>query len=252
MSGPNTTVASRLAAARTKNALQLQASSSADASYTSEYKRFQAWVREHGAIDDGDRYINRSNIDLYFSEHVASTRTGVRNTIRRIVQALQWYSDKKENPGAGFQVESDAVTLAIESNLERQKNSENTNPGADPHRGLKDVLPVSDRLKMMDYIYRDRLDWGPASVSFTWGNNAAVRGGSTRNLVFADMNLSNGYGPEEEGPMSRTLFLIMRKGGLHKDRFTADKQVACWHHCQYKLCSVFSLSMWALWNLSTE
>jgi hypothetical protein len=105
---------------------------------------------------------------------------------------------------------------------------------------------------MMDYIYGNRNDWGPASVSFTWGNNAAVRGGSTRNLVFADMNLSNGYGPEEQGPMSRTLFLIMRKGGLHKDRFTADKQVACWRHREYKLCSVFSLSMWALWNLCME
>jgi hypothetical protein len=68
---------------------------------------------------------------------------------------------------------------------------------------------------MMDYICSNRADWGPASVSFTWGNNAAVRGGSTRNLVFADMNLSNGYGPEEQGPMSRTLFLIMRKGGAY-------------------------------------
>jgi hypothetical protein len=193
MSSPNSNVlANRLAAARTRNAQQLQASSSADASYRSEYKRFKAWVREHGTIDDGDRYINRSNIDLYFSEHVAPTRSGVRNTIKRIVQSLQWYSDKKENPGAGFQVESDSVTLAIESNLERQKNSDNANPGADPHKGLKDVLPVSDRLTMMDYIYGNRNDWGPASVSFTWGNNAAVRGGSTRNLVFADMNLSNG------------------------------------------------------------
>jgi hypothetical protein len=168
------------------------------------------------------------------------------------VQALQWYSDKQENPGTGFKVSSDAVNLAIESNLERQKNEENAHPGADPHKGLKDVLPVSDRLRMMDYIYNNRNDWGPASVSFTWGNNAALRGGSTRNLVFADMNLSNGYGPEEQGPMARTLFLIMRKGGKHKDRFTADTQVACWRHREYKLCSVFSLSMWALWNLSTE
>jgi hypothetical protein len=85
--------------------------------------------------------------------------TGVRNTIRRIVQALQWYSDKKENPGEGFKVESDSVTL------EGQKNAANADPGADPHKGLKDVLPVSDRLTMMDYIYGDRADWGPASVT---------------------------------------------------------------------------------------
>jgi hypothetical protein len=154
MPSPNSTViANRLAAARRRNAQQLQASASTDASYTSEYKRFQAWVSEHGVIDDGDRYINRSNIDLYFCEHVAPNRTGVRNTIRRIVQTLQWYSDKKENPGEGFEVESDSVTLAVESNLERQKNAANADPAAYPHKGLQDVLPVSDRLTMMDYIY---------------------------------------------------------------------------------------------------
>jgi hypothetical protein len=103
MPSPNLTViANRLAAARRRNAQQLQASASTDASYTSEYKRFQAWVSEHGVIDDGDRYSNGSNIDLYFCEQVAPNRTGVRNTIPRTVQALQWYSDKKENPGEGF------------------------------------------------------------------------------------------------------------------------------------------------------
>jgi hypothetical protein len=52
-------------------------------------------------------------------------------------------------------VESDAVNLAIEFNLERQNNSDNANPGAGPHKGLKDVLvlSVSAGLTMMDYIY---------------------------------------------------------------------------------------------------
>jgi hypothetical protein len=258
MSSPNAVVASRIAAATARNAAALRKSSKADASYKNEYTRFKAWVLEHGEVhnagDDGrDRYITRSNLDLYFSEHVAPTRVGVRDTIKRIMQALQWYSDRKEWPGSGFQVENDVVSLAIETNLERQKLTNNANPGQDPHKGLKDVLPIPDRLEMMDHIYGKRTgDWGPASVSFTWGNNAALRGGSTRNLVFADFNLSRGFGPEESGPLSRTLFLIMRKGGKHKDRFTVDKQVACWRHREYKLCSVFSASMWALWNLSTE
>jgi hypothetical protein len=43
MPSPNSTViANRLVAARRRNAQQLQASASTDASYTSEYKRFQA------------------------------------------------------------------------------------------------------------------------------------------------------------------------------------------------------------------
>jgi hypothetical protein len=80
-----------------------------------------------------------------------------------------------------------------------------------------------------------------------------MHGGSTpRNLVFADMNLSNGFGPEERGTTSCTLFLVMCNGELYKDRLTADKQVACWHHHQYILYSVFSLSMWVLWSLCMD
>jgi hypothetical protein len=83
-------------------------------------------------------------------------------------------------------------------------------------------------------------DWGPASISFTCRNNAVLRGASKRNLVFADMNFSNGYGLEEhKRTMSWTLFIVMCKGGLHEDIFTVDKHVACWGHCQLKLCSVF-------------
>jgi hypothetical protein len=63
------------------------------------------------------------------------------------------------------------------------------------------------------------------SVNFTCGDNAAVCGGGMRNLVVADITFSkNGDGPEEQGTrMSCSIFIIMRKCGLHKDRFTADK-----------------------------
>lgn len=251
MSSPNTTIA-RLAAAQSRNAATTAELSEPTGAYANEYDRFIAWVDEHGVVEEDGKYITRLNVDLYFTEHVAFYRTGTSGTIKRIVQGLQWFSSKKENPGSGFLVENAVVKLALDTNKERQKNMETIRPGTDPHKGLKDVLPTSDRILIMDHIYGQRGDWGPASISFTWGNNAAVRGGSTRNLVFADWNLSRGFGPEEEGSLSRTLFLIMRKGGAHKDRFTIDQQVGCWRHKEYKLCSVFSSSMWALWNLVTE
>jgi hypothetical protein len=78
------------------------------------------------------------------------------------------------------------------------------------------------------------------------GKNAAVGGGFARNLVFANMNLCNGYGLEEQGHIYHIQLHVMHKGRLYnKDRFTMDKQVACWHHDQYKLCSVLSLSLHA-------
>ena len=248
----------RIAAAQGRNARQVKESSTCDDSYIREYRLFKEWVDDHGEIDnhsspDGDNiYLTRDNIDLYFSEHVAPEREGNRGTITRIRQGLEWFADNKEHIGTGFVVNSDVVKLAINSNLERQKNSGSTKPGEDPHKDLKDVLLIPERLLMMDCIYSTRPDWGPASFRFTWGNNAAVRGGSTRNLVFSDFNLSRGFGAEEDGLLSKTLFLIMRKGGKHKDRFSVDQQVACWRHNHYQLCSVFSASMWTLWNLMTE
>jgi hypothetical protein len=42
----------------------------------------------------------------------------------------------------------------------------------------------------------------------------------------------------------------MRKGKVHKDRHETDKQVCCWRHKNYKLCSVFSTAAYVLWNLT--
>ena len=104
----------------------------------------------------------------------------------------------------------------------------------------------------MHHIYRERRDWGPAAFNFSWGMNAAVRGASNRSLKFADLNMSYGFGPEEAGPLSRALLLVMRKGGVHKDRHETDKQVCCWRHRDYNLCSVLSTLMHVLWTLSGD
>jgi hypothetical protein len=121
MSLPNSNVASRLAAARARNAQQLEASSSLYTFYyTSEYKRFKTWVREHGVIvDNGNRFSTVAKCQpisatiwphsYWGTEHHASYTS---------IQELQWDLDKKENLASGFQVESDAITLAIESNQE--------------------------------------------------------------------------------------------------------------------------------------
>ncbi len=65
-----------------------------------------------------------------------------------------------------------------------------------------------------------------------------------------DLNLSYGFGPEQDGPLGHVLLLAMRKGKLHKDRHGTDKEVCCWHHKQYKLCSVFSIAAHVIWNLT--
>ena len=182
-----------------------------------------------------------------------SNRGGNKNTIKRVVNALDWYAHNREHVGAipPFLCTSPAVLEALAAHSAHFMTSGGTGrPGGDPHHGLKDILPESDKVRMMDYIYRHHKDWGPASVNFTWGINGAVRGASNRKLTLCDLNLSHGFGPERTGPLLRALLLVLRKGHTHKDRHETDKQVCSWRHKNYLLCSIFSTASYVLWNLS--
>ena len=129
---------------------------------------------------------------------------------------------------------------------------DSTSSTKDPHADLKDVLPVTERIKLMDFIYSKRLgDWPESCLSFTWGQNAAVRGASVRKLTFSDLRCSRGFGPERDGPGARTLMLVMRKGRAHKDRFTSTKQVCCWVHREFECCSVLATSLSFLFKIRT-
>jgi hypothetical protein len=65
----------------------------------------------------------------------------------------------------------------------------------------------------------------------------------------ADVNMSKGFGPEQEGPRAPIPLLVLRKGDKNKDNFTTDKQVGCWRHKNYLLCSVSALAKQVIWDL---
>ena len=110
-------------------------------------------------------------------------------------------------------------------------------------------MPLHDRDKVMTYIYNNREDWSTASLSYTYGQNGAVRGASQRKLSLCDLRLSKGFGPAKEGSKSRALMLIMRSGRKHKDRFSTTRQVCLWPHKNYKLDSVFATGMAVIYKL---
>jgi hypothetical protein len=105
---------------------------------------------------------------------------------------------------------------------------------------LKDILAVASKILMMERVCRERKDWVPASLNFTWGQTGAVRGASDRKMGFCDLNLSNGFGPEMVGPLSRALLLVLQRGLVHEDHNDTDKQVCSWRQQDCRLCSVFS------------
>ena len=70
----------------------------ADRTYRSEWKRYVGWVqqkRNERVVPDGNRFITREVVDLYFAQVVA-LRVVKPATARRAVSALQWQADKDD------------------------------------------------------------------------------------------------------------------------------------------------------------
>jgi hypothetical protein len=224
-----------------------------DESYVNEYKRFVRWV-EHTELREEEVFMHRASVDRYFEEDVIY-RACSPGSIARIIQALEWFSKNlggNLGGGAVFVVRSPLVEAARLQQRENFLNMPSSKLGTDPHKGLKDILKESDRERMSHWILDHRLDWGSLGTSFAWGNNAGVRGASSRKFTFADIYTSEGFGPEREGERARILFLVLRMGEIHKDRFTTDRMVGSWRHRNVFLCGVFYLSMQVIHELSRD
>ena len=67
------------------------------------------------------------------------------NTINRIVSSLQYFEDTVDHPNRDprFVVRNIVVENAIKAQqLKFQASAQGVNLGADPHKGLKDLMPV--------------------------------------------------------------------------------------------------------------
>jgi hypothetical protein len=123
-----------------------------------------------------DKFIHRNALNRYWKEVVVD-RNGNTNTVGRICSSLQWCWDMIEEL-------PDDVHLVIKNAIvDRAKRDQNAswkvrqhvvNAGTCPHKGLKDLMSVEDRLKIMRHIHKFVRKWGSLSVSNAWGNMAAV------------------------------------------------------------------------------
>jgi hypothetical protein len=226
--------------------------------YRQNYNRFCRWIdqQEGYDTDDDGRYITRSNIDLYFSRAVP-TYAGQGNTIKSHQWALEWFAYYREYVGTTLLVvDNDVVKSGIKTQALRRKNAGpdaiGSNGAADPHVGLKDGITECDRETIMDYIYSERNDDGPASFSHTWGWNCAVRTASTSEILLSDLNMSYVFGPDDIGSRGRCILLVLRKGKAHKDRHEKDVQVGTWRHKNPKLCTVFATAKHVISELQQQ
>jgi hypothetical protein len=145
---------------------------------------------------------------------VISCHAGCANILCRVHNALNWYVHNQEHVGADpeFSCTSPLVEQALRTQkVINQSSGEIGRPGTYTHQGIKDILPASEQVQMVEYICHCHSDWGPASVNFTWRINGALHGASNRKLTLCDLNLLHGFGPERDGPLSRALLLVLRK-----------------------------------------
>jgi hypothetical protein len=207
----------------------------------------------HRGTDGGLVFITQYNVELYFSTHVVLTAVGSNATNRRKVSALNWYLKKLEDPLADPQaaiVYSTVLLRAIEDSYQNHISHSNTAfASTDPHKGLKDLYSEEEAIILVDGIWKLRNDSLDLMFSYTWGRNAGVRGASSRKVTLCDLNLSYGFGPEEEAPRNRTLMMILRPGDVHKDRYTTAQQVGVYRHKDYRRCTVFATAALVIMKL---
>jgi hypothetical protein len=220
----------------------------------SEYCKYCTWVEEKGLRPPEsavDKYIHRDALNQYFTSVVVG-RNGTMNTVGRIRSSLQWVFDYVESTpeDVPLVVKNSVVDRAIrDQQIGWKSRQHEVNAGSDPHKGLKDLMSVEDKLKIIRFIHKHRNDWGSLSVSWCWGNQAAARGATNRCLVYADLNCSLGFGVPPDGCV---LMIVLRRGDVHKDQHTTDKQVGVLRHKHYLLCSTFNTALHVVNDLRND
>jgi hypothetical protein len=227
--------------------------------YLATYRHFLKWLINNSdnadlhletgiLVADGPLTLTQHNVETYF-QHAVLTMVGKKDAMCRKFNALAWFLKHVESIGT-ILTHSPSIQLSIEN--QQQYHVVNTNEaraGSDPHNGLKDVLSQDQTSTIIRTIYRHRLDSLDLAFSYLWGTNAAVRGSSSRKIVLCDLNITQGFGPDDLPPNNRTLQLILRKGNVHKDRHDSDRWVGVQRHVDYQKCTVFATGMLVLSKL---
>ena len=142
---------------------RIRAAFNPDSSYRGAWNRFTEFVkqkRESGEIVDGDLFLTRDSVDLFFATYVSSLNVTSRHA-KRFACALKKYADNVEHVGEKFVVLSDAVreSLDAQKNFKQDQDSivRAKRPGNKlpcPHMGLRvNLCTPKEGLRMMEYIY---------------------------------------------------------------------------------------------------
>lgn len=200
---------------------------------------------------DGLVFITQANVELYFSTHLVNIPTAGPATMKRKFSGLNYVLRNIEDKEVLTDlVQTSTILRAMDTqNIEYRAHKHTSNAGADPLKGLKDPISDKEATKLVTSIWNARTHSLSLIFSFTWGFNAGIRGGSSRNLVFADLNISSAFGPDTLESLKKTVLVVLRKGNLHKENHVTDKQVGSQRNRDYRKCSVFATAVLVIMRL---
>jgi hypothetical protein len=158
--------------------------------------------------------------------------------------ALQKVRGDIVNPHSPKLVKTDKITHAIKiQQYAHTKYCNDKYANTDPHSGLKLIFSDAEEIRLCHSIMWLSSRSTDLFFACTFGRNAAVCGASMRVMRLCDLNISTGFGPEEEAPRNKTLLLVVRKGDYHKDRYATNRQVGVQRHRDYRRCAVFATAL---------
>lgn len=218
----------------------------ANKSYVSEWNRYKQWVTEKrtaGLVPMGCKYIETMSIDLYFQEDVVQRKITAPSA-RRVLSALQWYSNNFEHVLPKLNLESDTVKVALD--VHNYKQSELRNKSfKDPHSDLPtDVLTQAECSKLIK-VALGMEGWRPLCTTFTACCNTYMRMDSYLKLYMSDLLLDRTHGPkEDDGSSNMDSYALgyILQARTHKDNSFDKRVTGNWRHREYLRCATGMLA----------
>ena len=232
--------------------------------YKGIWKRYVKYINEarnNGELPEGDKYLTRVNVDMYFS-NVVTTLEVTPQSAKRHRSALQWYSNNDE-----FFLEEEPFQVAngqvVEASLEQQAQTFATNyllRNHDAHENLPtDVLSKEDHRKLLHHIFSSNVqNWQDLAFGWTCTHDTFLRLASLKIMRLCDIKTNLSHVPNENGPNNRMITLILqpmqhkhngpnseggkkartkRRGGQRTVVKTKKRVVGMWRHKDYYRCA---------------
>ena len=199
-----------------------------DKSYTRAWIKLKQCVdqeRAKGVLAAG-KYLTRENVDFYFSTVVSESLNLNPDSARRVVAALQKYSDLEEHALAAepFVVDSPIVKKALSSHKVKWFESQAIK-SSDPHENLPtNSLTYNDHGKVLNYyLHNNKQDWKEACLMWTINRQTYLRYHDTIRLSLSRLRLDEDSGPRAEhlrrdAPCAPSLHFIMQKREMAKNQ----------------------------------